>query len=170
MPFYYTPQDLKMPATQQLDGCTWVLERPFLYIRPNGDRLFVPPSGLGTLEDMVNCPVWTTDYGSIPAVVQNLFKRDGAYGPAYVLHDWLYISQKLTRAEADWILLEAMQGLGAWWLTRNTVYSAVRSAGWAAWNGHDAQDIKMLQQYELEFKAQLSLHDSPWRELAFVAA
>ena len=159
-----------MPAThEQKDGDTWLLTRPFLYVRPNGEKIFVPPSGLGGLEDMEKQPVWTTDYGSIPMAFQNLFRKDGAYAPAYVLHDWLYASEKYDRATCDWILLEALQELGAWWLTRNTVYSAVRCGGGMVWAGHDQKAVAALKAYQLEFQAQLVLHDSPWPELVGVS-
>ena len=166
MPFYFSPYEIQMPATQELkDGDTWLLTKPFVYIRANGQRLFIPPSGLGSLEDMAKNPVWTTDYGSIPMAVQNLFRKDGAYAPAYVLHDWLYASEMFDRATCDWILLEALQELGAWWLTRNTVYSAVRCGGGAVWAKHDPLVVAGLKDYQTEFKAALLSKDSPWPEL-----
>jgi hypothetical protein len=80
-----------------------------------------------------------------------------------VLHDWLYASEKFSRSKCDWILLEALQELGAWWLTRNTIYSHVRAYGWAVWSNHDKARTKMLRLYELEFKKRLQLSDSPWK-------
>jgi hypothetical protein len=164
MPFYYTDK-LPMPATQQLDGDCWILEQPFLYVRPNGDRIYVPASGIGNLEDMVAHPVWTTDYGSIPTVFQNLFKRDGDYGPAYLLHDWLYASEAFDRATCDWILLEALQELGAWWITRNTIYSAVRCGGGIVWANHKDSEVDALKKYNLDFLCILASHDNPWPEI-----
>lgn len=166
MPFKFSPRTLRMPATQQIDGDVWLVERPFLYIRPSGEKIFVPPSGLGSLDEILKRPVWSTDYGSIPTVFQNVFKRDGDYGPAYVLHDWLYQSEMFDRATCDWILLEALQELGAWWLTRNTIYSAVRSAGWSVWSGHNRKLVKACKAYQLIFQARLISHDSPWPDLA----
>ena len=71
MPFHFT-SELKMPATTELqDGDTWILREPFAYVRSNGERIFVPPSGFGTESEMLDHPVWTTDYGSIPMLFQN---------------------------------------------------------------------------------------------------
>jgi hypothetical protein len=39
----------------------------------------------------------------------------------------------LTRPEADEIFKEAMYNLGVGWLTRGTIYTAVRLGGWASY-------------------------------------
>ena len=170
MPFTFCHPD-SMPATQELvDGDTWILRKPFLYITPDkAERIIIPASGLGSEEDMIEQPIWTTDYASIPIVFQNLFRKDGVYAPAYVLHDWLYTSEKFDRSRCDWILLMALEELGAWWITRNSVYSGVRCGGGFVWAAHDADKVKAMKQYDLEFRAKLMLHDSPWSEIARAA-
>lgn len=153
-----------MPATQELpDGDTWVIERPFAYVRPCGQKIVVPPSGTGSIDEMLILPVWTTDYGSIPMLFQNLFRKDGAYAPAYVLHDWLYSSEMFARNMCDWILLEALEELGASWIERNTIYSAVRLGGGFVWSKHDPHQVAKLKYYQLTVNRLLPLH---WPELA----
>ncbi|MDE2100118.1 MAG: DUF1353 domain-containing protein [Patescibacteria group bacterium] len=150
--FLYYPNFISMPETIELpDGDTWILEYPFAYIRQNEDRIIVPPSGPGSVQDMLRNPNWTTDYGSIPMVFQNILRKDGRYAPAYVVHDWLYSSEKFDRATCDWILLEMLQELGAYWLTRNTIYSGVRIGGGFVWRNHDPAKVSALRAYEQSF-------------------
>ena len=148
MPFIYDIPERKKPATQELEsGEEWVLEVGFWFVRPCGEKIYVPPSGPGTLAQMLVSPVWTTDYGSIPRLFQNIFSPT-KYGGAYLLHDWLYACEKFPRNQCDWILLEALQAESANWLTRNTIYSAVRAGGWAVWSKHDPNAVAALRAYE----------------------
>lgn len=121
---------------EYIDGREWKVITPFEYClgAPNGpERLYVHPN-------------FITDFASIPRILWAILPPTGAYGKAAVLHDWLYrghfISsvtaagfgwRRPTRAEADHILLEAMQVLGVDWLTRYTIYAGVRIGGWMTW-------------------------------------
>ena len=156
MPFYYKDPLIKMPQTQELpDGDTWVLLSPIWYKRSNGDVIFVPPSGKGDMDSIVRNPFWTTDYGSIPMFAQNIFRKDGVYAPAYVVHDWIYTTEMFDRALCDMILCEMMQELGAWWLTRNIVYEAVRLGGGFTWDKHDLKVTSGLRDYAQQFDQSL---------------
>lgn len=156
MPFYYDIPQRKQPATQELEsGDEWVLMRPFIYERPNGDRIYVPAGGIGSEQDILNLPIWTTDYGSIPRPFRNLFSPVKFGGP-YILHDWLYASEAVPRKVADWILLEALQESGANWITRNTIYSAVRAGGWLVWARHDVRTVCALREYAAQAKYDLA--------------
>ena len=80
-----------------------------------------------------------TDLASIPQIFQNILPVLDRHLRAAVLHDFMYYAQrlngkKITRAKADKIFLEAMKTCGVGWLKRWTIYSAVRSGGWVAWN------------------------------------
>lgn len=74
-----------------------------------------------------------TDGASVPRLFWNLIPPWGRYGAAAVVHDYLYRKQEFARATADAVLLEAMEACGVGFLTRKTIYSAVRLFGWAAW-------------------------------------
>lgn len=150
--FIYDIPERQQPATQELaDGESWIVERPFWFIRENGEVLFVPPSGLNesaTLRD----PVWTTDYGSIPRLFQNIFSPV-RYGGAYLLHDWLYASENRPRIECDQILLEALKAQGANWLTRQTIYRAVRLGGGVVWSEHRQWKVQDLKEWGQQCRA-----------------
>lgn len=84
-------------------------------------------------------PGFKTDGGSIPKAFQNIISPFGSYLLAFLVHDALYATEYVTRAEADWILLELCEWLGANWIRRNEIYSAVRCAGGLVWATHTAQ-------------------------------
>ena len=146
MKFVFDIPERQQPLTQEMaDGESWALLRPFWAIRDNGQVLFVPPSGPDDILSITR-PIWTTDYGSIPQVFQNIFSPV-KYGAAYLLHDWLYVSEQFSRAECDLILLEALKAQGANWFTRQAVYRSVRAGGWAVWNRHDPAKVAALKAY-----------------------
>jgi len=119
------------------DNCRWRLLEPCIY------RLGSPD---GT--EWVDVPTsFVTDFGSIPQLFWNLpgLSPFGKLRRAYVVHDKLYVApvvrtatsaRAIDRAEADRILLEAAEVLGANWLNRRIIYRGVRVGGWMAWNGH----------------------------------
>ena len=102
------------------DGRTWYLLRELVYV--DGDLRIVVPKG------------FETDFASVPTVFTNVFPRWGVYGEAAVLHDWLYWNQQFDRERSDDVFLEAMVGLGVSWLTRMSLYYAVRIFGQCAWD------------------------------------
>jgi len=78
-----------------------------------------------------------TDMASIPRALWNLYPPfDPEYRAATIVHDGIYAAELLTRAEADWALLEAMQAQGSSWWTRNVFWSMVRTFGGAVWAEH----------------------------------
>lgn len=60
---------------------------------------------------------------------------------AATAHDGLYSAELFPRAQCDWNFLLLMQRSGICWIKRNTVYAAVRSAGWAVWNKHTPASV-----------------------------
>lgn len=88
-----------------------------------------------------------TDGGSVPRLVWWLYPPFGdEASPAYVLHDYLYqraeyftgtdLGHRLSRAEADGLLLDALEALTYRASARRTIHAAVRAGGWAAWKAH----------------------------------
>lgn len=103
-------------------------------------------------KEWVDVPAgFVTDFGSIPRPLWSLpgLSPFGKYRRAYAVHDKLYVAPVLRignlrvrvidRDEADHILLEALEVLGANWLVRRTIWAGVRTGGWVAWNRHRQQ-------------------------------
>lgn len=91
-------------------------------------------------------PGLRTDGGSIPKIFQNIISPLGCYLLAFLVHDILYAGELCTRKEADWILLELLEYLGANWLRRNEIYSAVRLGGGFVWSGHTKATIRAARE------------------------
>lgn len=91
-----------------------------------------------------------TDGASVPRGLWNLFPPFGKYNKAALLHDYLYQFGTMTRAQADWVFLEAMKELGVGFLTRWAMYLSVRAGGWCAWNGYARQREFMGENTDLD--------------------
>jgi len=84
---------------------------------------------------------YISDLASIPRSLWVLLPPWDVHCKAAVIHDWLYDSQPCTRKDADLVFLNMMEGAGAGYVKRHTIYRAVRlGAGWA-WN-HRSKDYK----------------------------
>ncbi len=105
------------------DGKTWYLMGPLVYSRPGGD--IKVPEG------------FETDFASVPQALTNVLPRWSTYGPASVVHDWLYWNQQTHRDFADEIIYEAMVALGVNYWKRRTIYNAVRMFGQSAWDSNE---------------------------------
>lgn len=115
------------PLLEKLRGGEWLVRQPGgLVYETNAGQVITVPEGFQT--NLTSSPWW----------IWPLIPRDGDYTPAAIVHDWLYgckkiAGQAITRAEADGIMLEAMEPLGVGWLRRWTIWSALRVVGWWAW-------------------------------------
>lgn len=117
----YTPNKVPVPDE-------WVVLDPLITLRSNGinaDKIIVPRG-------------FITDLASIPRVFRGAFNVNGLLRAPAVIHDWLYCSQRYSRAEADTILMEAMEARGMDKATRYAVYAAVRTFGWRYYNKRKA--------------------------------
>lgn len=80
-----------------------------------------------------------TDGASVPRIFWNIFSPWGSYFNAALVHDFLYSKDSdatckvYDRAEADHLFKEAMFNAGVGWVTRQTVYTAVRLGGWMSY-------------------------------------
>ena len=104
------------------DGKTWFLLNPITYRCADGKVVEVPTA-------------FETDFASVPKAFQNVFAPWGTYGPASIVHDWLYWVQIIPRERADAIFLEAMTVLNVEPWKRRCLYLAVRAFGESAWDG-----------------------------------
>jgi hypothetical protein len=110
----YTPNGV--PVSDE-----WVVLDPLIGLRSNGDKITAPRG-------------FITDLGSIPRPFRGAININGPLRTPTVFHDWLYCSQRYSRAESDLIFLEAMEARGVGRATRYATYAAVRTFGWAYWN------------------------------------
>jgi hypothetical protein len=116
----------------------WALEKPLTYKPSNADYTITVPAG------------FVTDLASIPRFAWTLLPPDGPWVKAAVVHDFLYATRgtgicwtthppgidrptPYTRAEADWILRDAMADRGVDVTRRNIIYDAVRAFGDGGW-------------------------------------
>jgi hypothetical protein len=112
----------KTPLNLQfVDGKHYLLTSPLVYETHAGDTIEVPAWFL-------------TDFASIPELVQPIIgEPEGPYGPAAVVHDFLYRTGLVPRAEADRIFREGMEDLGIRSSKRWLMWSQVRMWGWTAY-------------------------------------
>ena len=105
------------------DSALLVLLRPFRYV-----------SSAGTITVPVD---FITDGASVPRIFWNILSPYGSYFPAALIHDFLYSkasdSYGFTRLQCDQIFKAAMYDIGIGWLKRETIYRAVRAAGWLSY-------------------------------------
>lgn len=89
--------------------------------------------------NLVSVPAgFVTDFASIPRAIQIVYPVWERYGPAAVLHDWLYWSQIYQRDIADNILREAMILLAVEDGTITDIFNAVRAFGQSSWERNTA--------------------------------
>lgn len=104
------------------DGIPVVLTSPLVYESPTLKRVITVPAG------------FVSDLASVPRALWSILPPLASYTRAAVVHDYLYVNNGVTRAQADKVLLDAMRETGVGWWTRSTVYSGVRAGGFIAWN------------------------------------
>lgn len=95
----------------QTDREIWRLVAPFSYLAPSHGLITVP-AGFET--DFASVPRWPLTFALL-----------GSYGhAAAVIHDWLYTSGELSRADADRVFHEALRSSGI-----------ARWRAWLMWGG-----------------------------------
>lgn len=118
----------------------YLLQQDFIFNSPTFGKLVAPAHLL-------------TDFASIPQAALSVIRSDAPYllYPA-IIHDFLYsvggmtADRVFTRQQADQLLAEGMEILGASPWQRAVVYSAVRLGGSGSWGG---TEIKHKQAWAL---------------------
>ena len=89
-----------------------------------------------------------TDGASIPKPLQNIFGPfQGNYTKAAVIHDALYQSNSLNRATNDLLFLEMMKDLETNFLTRYSMYYAVKMFGFLSYKEYSLEHILKIKKY-----------------------
>ena len=89
------------------------------------------------------------DGASIPQALWSVYGNPltGKYKIAALVHDALYASEKLSRELADAIFLDLMKQHEVGYIKRQTMYYAVRSAGWYVWRGHTKEEVEKYKEF-----------------------
>lgn len=114
-----------------IDGKNWRLATQFSFRRP--EIVNIVPA----IEIIVPAG-FETDFASVPWFFRRIFPPAGdgpnaRWGPASVIHDYLYRTGTGTRRDADRIFREVMAAEGVVWWKRWAMWTAVRLFGWMAW-------------------------------------
>lgn len=129
----FFPYDLEVQPFWGEDWEYRKLVKPFVYKMSDISRSITVPAG------------FITDFASVPRPLWAVLPPWGNYGPAAVIHDFLYSVKrqeyvpdpdepdktvKITRKIADRIFLRAMKDCGVNIFRRQVIYRAVRAFGW----------------------------------------
>ena len=89
------------------------------------------------------------DGASIPQALWSVYGNplSGKFRIAALVHDALYASQKLPREVADAIFLDLMKQHEVGYMKRQTMYYAVRSAGWYVWRRNTKEEIEKYKEF-----------------------
>ena len=84
------------------------------------------------------------DGASIPQALWGVYGNplSGKFRIAALVHDALYASEYFPRELADAIFLDLMKQHKVGYIKRQTMYYAVRSAGWYVWRGHTKEEVE----------------------------
>lgn len=102
----------------------WVVIAPLIWCDPIFGRIEVPAGA-------------ETDLASVPKFLQLLsswFDADGQSRRPAVVHDWLYTTHQLSRAEADKFLRISLISEGVPVSVAWVYWSGVRTFGWKFWS------------------------------------
>ena len=122
-----------------------------LHISINGKQEYILESPLHWYDGAISVNIkqgFLFDGASIPKALWSIIgsPMTGGYQRAGCLHDGLYASQLTSRKVADEIFLQAMKYDGVSYTKRYSMYWAVRSFGWAAWNDNK-KEIEKWKEY-----------------------
>lgn len=95
----------------------WRLNAPLVYYSERLRREITVPKG------------FLTDFASVPRLPLVYLLAGGEADRAALVHDWLYHSHEVSRANADAILDEAMAATGQPWWRRKLMWLGVRVGG-----------------------------------------
>jgi hypothetical protein len=109
---------------------------PYLDLRVGGPSLWIvinQPLVWDDGRNNIEVPVgFVTDLATVPKFLRGVLDVNGRSRRPATLHDWLYNTQTLPRAECDDIFRRALliegEGISQW-----LYFAGVRAGGWAYW-------------------------------------
>ena len=110
-------EEVKDDDPAQDGRSTWRLTADLVYQSDLLGRLVTVPAG------------FVTDFASVPRLPVVWYLAGGTDQKAAVVHDFLYHSHDVSRAEADAVLREASAVNGQPWWRRNLMWAGVRLFG-----------------------------------------
>jgi hypothetical protein len=119
------------------DGKKWVLRKEFSYDIGeigSGDTITVPTG-------------FVTDLASVPRIFWSILPPWENYGPAAVIHDYLYFSHEKTKAESDYIFYEGMMVLKVPTTKAKIIYNSVKIFGKNAYEDNNNYIIEPSGDY-----------------------
>ena len=89
------------------------------------------------------------DGASIPQALWSVYGNplSGKFRIAALVHDALYASEYFPRELADAIFLDLMKQHEVGYIKHQTMYYAVRSAGWYVWRGHTKEEVEKYKEF-----------------------
>ena len=109
------------------DSKAFMLMKDMTYTIGDVDQTIVVPEG------------FVTDFASVPKALWSLgLSPHEKFSRAAIIHDYLYWSQVCTRAQADNIMLLAMERSGVSKKTQFTMFQGVNMGGVSAWEENKA--------------------------------
>jgi hypothetical protein len=103
----------------------WVVLNDLVYLPKNG-RPITARRG------------FVTDLASIPAPLRGILNVNGRSRMPAVLHDYLYVTQPVSRERADSLFYEALVSVGVHPATAWVYWAGVRLGGWLYFNQRTA--------------------------------
>ncbi|HEX8593852.1 MAG TPA: DUF1353 domain-containing protein [Pseudomonas sp.] len=115
------------------------------------------------LEAVVAPVGFVTDFASVPSIFWSILPPDGLWAYGAVIHDYLYWDQSTTRDEADEILDACMKSFGVSRFKRLSIKTAVKLAGWAAWDGNRERKLRGEKRILKSFPNDPTITWEKWR-------
>lgn len=122
-----------------------------------------PKKSTSILSEVIVPKGFVTDFASVPRVFWSLFRPDGNYAYAAVLHDYLYWHQDRPRSSADEIFRAVMEDLKISDFQSTTLFHAVDLFGGAAWESNRQLKSTGEQRILSEFPSNSTVTWEEWK-------
>jgi hypothetical protein len=159
------PRSREAGARAQIERiCIPVPFADFDYYYTLGTLAWTATPGLNASDTTVPSG-FCTDLASVPRLYWSILPKTGKYAYAAIVHDFLYWTQKTTRAQADQALKAAMLDSNVGGATVNVMYGMVRAFGASAWNANAKAKLKGEKRFLKVFPADGQLVSwAEWRK------
>lgn len=101
---------------EDINGKEWVLHETFKWQSNDGYTITILPG-------------FSTDFATVPKLLQLIFPPTDKYDKACLIHDFLYTGNNINRKRCDDYFLEALKDCEVTFLKRYIMYFSVRLFG-----------------------------------------